>query len=83
VNALARHEIDAVAQLIRDALEAPTLSLDDLQDPARPWTSHQTLDIIFGAEQALGVQFSSEQMETVQSFATLVAAIESVRRRLP
>lgn len=66
-------QIDTVADLVRQALETPTLRLEDMA--SAKWTSHQTLDIIFGAEQKFGVEFSNLQMESVESFETLLKAL--------
>jgi acyl carrier protein len=71
-------EIDAVYQLVQDALGASDLSREELKTDAQ-WTSHQTLDIIFGAESIFGIQFSSEQMETIDGVEALLVALASSR----
>lgn len=66
-------QVDIVADLVREALAAPSLRVEDMSSVK--WTSHQTLDIIFGAEQQFGVEFSSEQMETIENFESLLKAL--------
>lgn len=66
----------ALIDLVREALDDPKLSEPEVWDRERRWDSHQTLHIIFGAEQIFGVEFTSEQMERVEGFGELLGVIE-------
>src|SRR5262245_53104951 len=72
-------EIFALVELVRQALEMPGLRQEDVPQSAGVWNSHETLHILFGAEEICAVQFSSTQMENVDGFETLVKAIADAR----
>ena len=74
---LSSSEIDAVHRLAREALGLPDLSREELA--GHQWTSHQTLDIIFAVEDMFAIQFSSEQMETIDCSDALLVAIQAAR----
>jgi hypothetical protein len=67
----------ALISLVREALDDPTLTEAQVWDRGRRWDSHQTLHILFGAEQIFGVEFTSEQMERVEGVEGLLAEIDA------
>ena len=79
MSAIFDSEIEAAVNLVRDTLGVLSLAPAEAPPGQQQWTSHQTLDIIFGAESIFGVQFSSEQMEEIQSIETLLSAVKAAR----
>ncbi|HVY85830.1 MAG TPA: hypothetical protein VG943_11895 [Caulobacterales bacterium] len=78
---LAREDIVSLVQMVRDVLKRPDLSEDEIVSAVGAWSSHETLDILFGAEELCGVHFSSAEMESVEGFDALLKAIANARAR--
>lgn len=71
----------ALYELVRETLESPRLLQEEILRAVGLWKSHQTLHILFGAEEICDVQFSSQQMENVDGFETLLTAISETRAK--
>ena len=79
MNDLSPAESQALITLLREALGRPELSFAQAGADNQKWDSHQTLHVIFGAEEIFGVQFGSEQMERIDGVDTLLAEISAAR----
>ena len=76
---LSASESQALTALLREALGQSDLSLSQGGADEQKWDSHQTLHIIFGAEEIFGVQFGSAQMERIDGVAALLTEIRAAR----
>ena len=83
MNDLTPAESQALITLLREALGRPALSLAQAGADDQKWDSHQTLHVIFGAEEIFGVQFGSAQMERIDGVAALLTEIRAARAGTP
>jgi len=81
ITMLTNRDVGAVVDLVRDVLGDPRSELAPHGERLGRWKSFQTLDIIFGVEQAFNLQFTSEEMETIEDLDTLLNAMAVARER--
>jgi acyl carrier protein len=67
----------AVADIIRDVLDQPTLELgrDTTADQVEGWDSLNHINIVVAAEQKFGIKFKTAEIETLRNFGELVDLI--------
>ena len=68
-----------VRQIISDVLNVPVETLIDQASPQtiENWDSVQHLNVVLALEEALGLQFEPEDIESMKDVGSIIALVES------
>jgi acyl carrier protein len=80
----AQLSVDQLAQTVRTVVEAvlgTTLPPGDVpREDVEQWDSLAHVEVLFGVEEEIGVVLPGDQLEKIDSLATLITAVEAARR---
>jgi acyl carrier protein len=73
-----------VAQIVRDVLELPALTVTDATtaNDVESWDSFNQVNIVVGVEARFGVKFQTAEFETLRNVGMLVTLIQKKLERL-